>query len=188
MLSLREIVDVVCERPPPATGLEHARQHTDVHVDRAVRDAGLVPRALELRDRRRGDRRERHVAEVLLDEAEPFLLQLDRARGAPHPLGIQVGADRIREPLRPLFVGRQPAVSSFFDELAFSARRRSQIRRAQPLPVSTAGDGEVCPVLTTAFPETHSGNSPISDSPSDEETDVVSTALARTKSATSDGK
>jgi len=87
-----------------------------------------------------------------------------------------------------LFVGSQPAVPSFLDELAFSARRRSQIRRAEPLPVSTAGDGKVSPVLPTAFPKTHSGNSPISDSPSDEETDVVSTALARTKSATSDGK
>ena len=80
MLSLREVVDVVGERPPPAAGLEHARQHTDVHVDRAVRDAGLVPRALELRDRRRRDRRERHVAEMLLDEAQPFLLELDRPR------------------------------------------------------------------------------------------------------------
>ena len=96
--------------------------------------------------------------------------------------------DRIREPLRPLFVGSQASVSRFFDELAFSARRRSQIRRTQTFPVSTAGDGEVGPVLTTAFPETHSGNSTISESPSDEETDVVSTALARTKSATSDGK
>ncbi|HKY23408.1 MAG TPA: hypothetical protein VJM31_19485 [Vicinamibacterales bacterium] len=188
MLSFREIADVVGERPPPATGLEHARQHPDVHVDRAVRDTCLVPRALKLGNRRRGDRRERHVAEVLLDEAEPFFFELDRAGGAPNPLSIQVGADRIREQLRALFVGGQPAVSRFFDELAFSARRGSQIRRAQPLPVSAAGDGEVCPVLTTAFPETHSGNSPISDSPSDEETDVVSTALARTKSATSDGK
>ena len=51
MLSLWEIADLVCERPPPATGLEHARQHTDVHVDGAVRDAGLVPRALELCNR-----------------------------------------------------------------------------------------------------------------------------------------
>lgn len=45
----------------------------------------------------------------------------------------------------------------------------------------------VCPVLTTAFPETHSGNFSISDSPSDEETDRVPTALARTKSARSEG-
>ena len=80
MLSLREIVDVVGERAPPATGLEHARQHTDVHVDRAVRDAGLVTRALKLRDRRRRDRRERHVAEVFLDEAQPFFFELDRPR------------------------------------------------------------------------------------------------------------
>ena len=105
MLSFRETVDVVCERPPPATGLEHARQHTDVHVDRAVRDAGLVTRALELRNRRRGDRRERHVAEVLLDEAQPFLFELDCPRRAPDPLGSQIGVDSIRELLRPLFVG-----------------------------------------------------------------------------------
>ena len=79
-LALGEVMDVIRERSPPAAGLEHARQHADVHVDRAVRDAGIVPRALELRDRRRRDRGERHVAEVLLDEAEPFLLELDRAR------------------------------------------------------------------------------------------------------------
>jgi hypothetical protein len=79
MLALREIVDVVCERPPPATGLEHARQHTNVHVDRTVRDASIVPRALELSDRRRGDCRERHVAEVLLDEAQRFFFDLDRS-------------------------------------------------------------------------------------------------------------
>ena len=115
MLALRQVVDVVRERPPTAAGLEHARQHADVHVDRAVRDAGLVPRALELRDRLRRDRGERHVAEVLLDEAESFLLELDRARRAAHPLGVQVGVDRIRQPLRPLFVGGQPAVASFFD-------------------------------------------------------------------------
>jgi hypothetical protein len=80
MLSLRETVDVVCERPPPAARLEHARQHTDVHVDRAVRNAGLVTRALELRNRGRRDRRERHVAEVLLDETQPFFFELDRPR------------------------------------------------------------------------------------------------------------
>jgi len=47
---------------------------------RAVRDAGLVPRALELGDRLRGDRREWHVVEVLLDEAQPFFFELDRPR------------------------------------------------------------------------------------------------------------
>ncbi|MEI6669127.1 MAG: hypothetical protein WCP29_13315 [Acidobacteriota bacterium] len=80
MLSFREIVDAVCERTPPAARLEHARKHTDVHVDRAVRDAGLVTRALERRNRRRRDRRERHVTEVPLDEAQPFFFELDRPR------------------------------------------------------------------------------------------------------------
>ena len=56
VLSLWEVVDVVCDRTPAAAGLEDPRQHTHVHVDRAVRDAGLVPRALKLGDRRRGDR------------------------------------------------------------------------------------------------------------------------------------
>ena len=60
--------------------VEHARQHTDVHVDRAVRNARVVTRALELRNRGRRDRLERHVAEVLLDEAQPFFLELDRPR------------------------------------------------------------------------------------------------------------
>ena len=57
---------MIRERSPTTAGLEYARQHPNVYVDRAVRDAGLVPRALQLGDRRRGDRRERHVAEALL--------------------------------------------------------------------------------------------------------------------------
>ena len=103
-------------------------------------------------------------------------------------LAVQVGVDRLRQPLRSLFVGRQPAVSSLFDQLALSARRRSQVRRAETLPVSTAGDGEVCPVPADRVSRDSYGNSPSSESPSDEETDGVSTALARTKSATSDGR
>jgi len=93
VLTLREIVDLVGQRPPPAAGLQHARQHADVHVDRAVRDAGLVTRALKLGDRLRRDCRKRHVAEVFLHEAQSLFLELDPARGAPHPLGIQVGSD-----------------------------------------------------------------------------------------------
>ena len=170
-LALRQVLHVIRERSPSAAGLEHPRQHADVHVDGAVRDAGIVTRALELRDRRRRDRGERHVAEVLLDEAEPLLLELDRPRRAAHPLGSQVRVDRLRQPLRSLFVGGEPAVASLFDQLALAARRRSQIRRAEALAVTTAGDGEVCPVLATAFPETHTRNSPSSESPSDEETD-----------------
>jgi hypothetical protein len=61
----------------------------------AVRDADIVPRALELRDRVR-DCGERHVAEVLRIEAESFLLELDSPRRAANPLGSQVGVDRRR--------------------------------------------------------------------------------------------
>ncbi len=79
-LALGQVLHVIRERPPATAGLEHPRQHADVHVDRAVRDAGLVPRVLELRDRRRRDGRERHVAKVLLDEAQSFFFELDRPR------------------------------------------------------------------------------------------------------------
>ena len=44
-------------------------------------------------------------------------------------LAVQVGVDRIREPLRPLFVGGQPAVSSFFD--------RARVLGASPLAGSS---------------------------------------------------
>ena len=66
MLALRQVVDMVRERSPATARLQHARQHADVHVDRAVRDAGLVPRPLEVRDRSCRDRRQGHVAEVAL--------------------------------------------------------------------------------------------------------------------------
>jgi hypothetical protein len=65
---------------PTAAGLQHARQYADVHVDGAVPDSSVVAGALEVGNRRRGDRRERHVAEMLLNEAQAFLLKLDRAR------------------------------------------------------------------------------------------------------------
>ena len=51
-LALRQVLHVIRERSPSAARFEHARQHADVHVDRAVPDAGLVPRAWELGDRR----------------------------------------------------------------------------------------------------------------------------------------
>ena len=56
MLAFRKVVDVLSECAPPTARLEHARQHADVHVDRAVRDAGLVAGTLEGCDRLCGDR------------------------------------------------------------------------------------------------------------------------------------
>lgn len=82
VLTLWEIVDVIRQCPPPATRLEHARQHAYVHIDRAVRDAGLVTRSLELGDRLRRDCRKRNVAKVFLDETQSLFFELDRARGA----------------------------------------------------------------------------------------------------------
>jgi hypothetical protein len=71
---------MVRQGPPTAAGLQHARQHAHVHVDRPVRDAGLVARPLEAGNCRRCDRGERHVAEVLLDETQAFFFELDRPR------------------------------------------------------------------------------------------------------------
>ena len=79
-------------------------------------------------------------------------------------------------------------MSSLFDQLALSAGCHSQIRGAEALPVTAAVDREVRPVLATAFPETHTRNSPSSESSSDEESDRVSTALARTNSSMSEGR
>jgi hypothetical protein len=71
-LMLRQVLDVISERPPSAAELQHPRQHADIHIDRAIRDAGVVTGALEVGDRRRRDRGERDVAKVLLDDAEPL--------------------------------------------------------------------------------------------------------------------
>ena len=181
-------MDVISQRSPPAAELQHPRQHADIHVDRAIGDAGVVTGALKVCDRRRRDRGERHVAKVLLDDAEPLLLEFDRASGAPDPFGSQVRVDGFRQPLRSLLVDGQSAVSSLFDHLALAPCGDAQIRRAEAFAVTTAVDREVRPVLATAFPEAHTCNSPSSESSSDEESDFVSTALARTKSSTSEGR
>jgi hypothetical protein len=47
MLTLRQVANMVRQGSPTAAGLEHARQHAHVHIDGAVRDAGLVARALK---------------------------------------------------------------------------------------------------------------------------------------------
>jgi hypothetical protein len=87
-------MDVIRQRPPPAAGLQHPRQHADIHVDRAIGFTAVMTDTLKVCDRRRGDRRERHVlAEVLLDDAEPLFLEFDCAVGAPNPFGSQVRVD-----------------------------------------------------------------------------------------------
>ncbi len=78
-LTFWQVLDVISERSPSATELQHPRQDADIHVDRAIGDAGVVTYALEVSDDRSCDRGERHMAKVLLDDAEPLLLGLDRA-------------------------------------------------------------------------------------------------------------
>ena len=185
MLALRQVAHVLRQRSPTAAGLEHARQHADVHVDGAVRDSRVVARALEVGDRRRRDRRQRRIAEMLLDEAQALLLELDRSRRATHSLGGKVRFDRFRQPFRSLLVGGQQPAAGVLNQLALALLRLLQVRRAETLPVTLPGDGEVCPVLAAAFPETHTRNSPAFDSPSDAETDRVSTAHARMNSSRS---
>ena len=53
-LTLRQVLDVISQRSPPATELQHTRQHANVHVDGPIRDAGVVTGKLEIRNRRRG--------------------------------------------------------------------------------------------------------------------------------------
>jgi hypothetical protein len=71
---------------------------------------------------------------------------------------------------------RWPAV---LDQVTFSLLRQLQVRRSETLAIPLPGDGEIGPVLATAFPDTHSRNSPAFDAPSDAETNCVSTAHAR---------
>ncbi len=79
MLSFREIVDVVSERRPQDLSTRDSTP-TSMLIVRFAMPASCRVR-WNFAIRRGGDRRERDVAEVLLDEAEPFLFQLDRARG-----------------------------------------------------------------------------------------------------------
>jgi hypothetical protein len=52
-LALRQVLHVIRERARTTARLEHPRQHADVHVDGAVRDADIVPRARTPRSRSR---------------------------------------------------------------------------------------------------------------------------------------
>ena len=45
-LTLWQVLDVISQRSPPAAELQHPRQHADIHVDRAIRDAGVVTDAI----------------------------------------------------------------------------------------------------------------------------------------------
>ena len=78
--ALWQVRDVISERAPPAAELQHPRQHAHIHVNGAIGNAGVVMDALEISDCRSCYRGERHVAEVFLDDADPLLLELDRAR------------------------------------------------------------------------------------------------------------
>ena len=83
-LTLRQVLDVIRQSSPSAAEPQYTRQHADIHIDRAVRDASVVTCVLEVRDGRRCDCGQRHVlAEVLLDDAEPLFLKFDRASRAP---------------------------------------------------------------------------------------------------------
>src|SRR5260221_14745780 len=152
MLALGQVANVLGQRSPTPAGLEHAGQHPDVHVDRPVRDAGVVARALKVSDRGRGNRRERHVSEMPLDEGQALLLELECPRRATHPLRFKVRLDGFGQPLWSLLVGGYHATTCAFNQVALALLGRLEVRRAEALPVTLSGDGEVCPVLTAAFP------------------------------------
>ena len=84
MLSFREIVFVVSERRPQDLSTRDSTP-TSMLIVRFAMPASCRFR-WNFAIRRGGDRRERDVAEVLLDEAEPFLFQLDRGTASAwHP-------------------------------------------------------------------------------------------------------
>src|SRR5688572_19147483 len=132
---------------PTTAGLQHARQYADVHVDGTVRDSRVVADALEVGNRRSRDRRQWHVAEMPLDEAQTFLFQLDGSRRATHPLGGEVRVDRLRQALGSLLVGGQQSATGVVNQVALPLLRLLQVRCAETFAVTLAGDGEVCPVL-----------------------------------------
>src|SRR5260221_10220704 len=120
-----------------------------------------------------------------LYEGQALLLELECPRRAAHPLRPKVRLDGFGQPFRSLLVGGEQATACALKQVALALLGRLQIRGAEALPVTLSGDGEVCPVLTAAFPEAHTFDSPAFDSPSDAETERVSTAQARMKASRS---
>jgi hypothetical protein len=79
-LTFGQVAHVVRQRAPASARLEHAGQHADVHVDRAVGLARVMALTLVVGDRLRGDGSQRYVTEVAFQGDQPLFLELDRAR------------------------------------------------------------------------------------------------------------
>jgi hypothetical protein len=128
---------MVRQRAPSTAGFEHAGQHADIHVDGAIRSALIVARALVVGDHFRRDSGERHVSKVPLQRDEPLLLELDGARRAVQALAVDVGVDRLEQPLRPLGMRGNGSESGIFDQLPLLLPRRLQVGRAQTFAIAT---------------------------------------------------
>ena len=71
--------DVVLQPAPVAVALQDLAQRAHVHVDGAVADPIELPLGLESFDRLARDGRRQHVAEAVLHDRQPLLVERDGA-------------------------------------------------------------------------------------------------------------
>src|SRR5258708_18615915 len=91
MLAPRQVANMFGQGSPTTAGPEHTPQHADVHVDRPVRDAGVVAGALKIFGRRRCDLPERKGSPKPLFAGQELPLPLPCPRRGAPPLRLAVG-------------------------------------------------------------------------------------------------
>jgi hypothetical protein len=102
-LALWQIIDVVSECSPSAAELQHPRQHPDIHVNRAISDAGVMT----------GAQRDRRSSGISSSETQQVQRRIGRIPQDPGFVGdsgkdrlepvVEVPADRFRGGLHDAF-------------------------------------------------------------------------------------
>lgn len=112
-------------------------------------------------------------------------VELECSSRAVDALRRQVLDDRLGQPLPAVLGDAKCTMAGGLQQLTLPTLRCLEILGAEPLAVPPAIDGEVGPVLPSAFPEAHASSPPSGDVRSDEDQCLVSTTFARTKSSRS---